>query len=478
MRSAGKPVLGSPASTSALEAARMVHAGALTPLDLVEASIARIEKTDVGVNALPVRCFDRARRRARELMVDRAAGDAWPPLAGLTLAVKDNTDVGDVPTSGGSAITAGRVPDSSDPVIARLERAGAIVVAKSNLSELGGANTVNALFGATRNPHGTGLTAGGSSGGSAAALALGQVHLGHGNDVGGSLRTPAAFCGVAGLRPTPGLVPRKPMSDPFDTVFVEGPMARTVADLALMLDAMAGFHAADPLSRGHGGTFLEAALRPTPPRRIATSEDLGILPVESGVRAEFRALVAALAVAGAEPVAAWPDLAGLPDAIKVHRGMAYLATWGHLWPRDRSRFTAEVAGDIARGLALKPRRIASAMADRATAYRHMIRFFEMHDLLICPVAQVKPFPVEERWPREIEGVTCETYVDWIMITYVWSALCCPALSVPVGFGADGLPLALQIVGPPHSEARLLAAGAWIETALAAGGTLRTAGALA
>ena len=460
------PCVSSPCDMSALAAREEVRRGTLSPLDLVDAAIARIEATDSAINAVPVRCFDRARGQARQMMEAAAGGGDWPLLAGLTLVVKDNTDVGGVATSGGSAITAGRVPAASDPAIGLLERNGAIVIGKSNLSELGGANTTNALFGPTRNPHRTQLTAGGSSGGSAAALAVGQVHLGHGNDVGGSLRTPAAFCGVTGMRPTPGLVPRKPMSDPFDTVFVEGPMARTVPELALMLDAMSAFHAPDLLSRAAGAAYLDGIGAALLPERVAVSEDLGLLPVDPAVRVGFRALVTRLGQnQGCALVPATPNLHRLPEAIRCLRGLTYLTSWQDYWPREEQRFTPEVAGDIAFGQSLTPDRIARAMSDRATAFRAMTEFFAQHDLLVCPAVQVPPFPVEEHWPRTIDGQECSSYVDWIMITYVWSVLGCPAIAVPAGRDAAGLPVSIQIVGPPHADARVLGFAAWVEAAL-------------
>lgn len=459
-------VASSPCDMSALEVREEVRLGHLSPLDLVDAAIARIEATDSVVNAVPVRCFERARGRARQMMDRAVQGGGWPLLAGLTLVVKDNTDVGGVATSGGSAITDGRIPLTSDPVIGLLESNGAIVVGKSNLSELGGANTTNALFGPTRNPHRTDLTAGGSSGGSAAALALGQVHLGHGNDVGGSLRTPAAFCGVAGLRPTPGLVPRKPMADPFDTIFVEGPMARSVPELALMLDAMSGFHAPDLLSRRADAAYLDVARAARLPERVAISEDLGLLPVDPAVRTDFRALLTRLGQKQAcTLVPAAPSLHGLPEAIRCLRGLNYVASWQEHWPRDEHRFTPEVAGDIAFGQSLTPDRIARAMIDRATAYRAMSDFFAHHDLLVCPAVQVPPFPVEEHWPRMIDGQECSSYVDWIMITYVWSVLGCPAIAVPAGRDDAGLPVSIQIIGPPHADAAVLAFAAWVEAVL-------------
>lgn len=450
---------------SATEAIREIRAGHLSPLEVVDASIDRIEATDGVINAIPVRCFDAARDAARALMDARLNGATWPLLCGLPMAVKDNSDVAGVPTSGGSPLTSGRTPDVSDPIIARLERHGAIAIGKSNLSELGGANTVNSLFGATRNPLYPELTAGGSSGGSAAALAARQVSLAHGNDVGGSLRTPAAFCGVTGLRPTPGLVPRKPLADPFDTIFVEGPMARDVTDLALMLDAMTGFHAPDLMSREPSTSFIATAARPDLPERIAVSEDLGLLPVDRGIRSGFRQAIARLERRGGNWDEASPDFAGAPEMIRALRGLGYLSTWQHRFPAEREKFTPEVAGDILHGRSFTSAEIARAIEHRATLYRRMQAFFATHDLLICPTTQVGPFPVTTRWPQEIDGKPCQTYVDWIMITYVWSVMGCPALALPAGFDDEGMPISLQIVGPPHSEGRMIAFAAWAEAAL-------------
>lgn len=451
---------------SATEAVREIRAGHMSPLDAVEASIAQIEATDPVINAMPVRCFDRARLAARHLMETHARGAQWPLLCGLPIAVKDNTDVALVPTSGGSPLTAGRVPEISDPVIATLENNGAITIGKSNLSELGGANTTNSLFGATRNPLFPDMTAGGSSGGSAAALAARQVYLGHGNDVGGSLRTPAAFCGVAGLRPTPGLIARKSLADPFDMVFVEGPMARDITDLALMLDAMTGYHPADLMSRQTPASFQMAAARPEAGMRVAISDDLGILPVAANTKAGFHQAIERLSrSAGSRWTETVPDLAGAPKMIRALRGLNYLASWQHRWPGERDSFTAEVAGDIIHGTSLSPADIARAIDHRASLYRRMQAFFELHDVLICPTTQVSPFPVDLRWPGEIDGQTLETYVDWIMITYIWSVMGCPALALPAGTGPDGMPISLQIVGPPRSEARLLAFAAWAEIEL-------------
>lgn len=450
---------------TALEAIAEVRTGHMSPRDLVEEAIARIEEVDGRINAIPVRAFERARTQAQKMTEGLARGGEPPPLCGLPLAVKDNSDVASVPTSGGSPITSGRLPTESDPAISRLEGQGAITLGKTNLSELGGANTVNSLFGATLNPFDTTLTVGGSSGGSAAALATGQVYLAHGNDVGGSLRTPAAFCGVAGLRPTPGLVPRKRAADPFDQVFVEGPMARTIADLGLMLDIMAGYEAHDLLSRPSAGGYLAAATRPEPPARLAVSCDLGVLPVSRAIRDDFTTITGAIAVQGVTLEAAQPDFSGLLDTIRTLRAAAYASNWQEHWPIRAHDFTYDVADDIVRGLALSGAQIAAATRRRGEFYRRMIAFFAHYAVLVTPVTQVKPFPVIQKWPSEIDGIAQDHYTDWIAITYAWSILGCPALAVSLGCDAEGLPMAVQLIGPPRSEPRLLAVAAWLEASV-------------
>lgn len=452
-------------SLSALEARDRIRSGELTPLDLVEAAIQRIETVDIRVNAIPVRSFDRALEQARRLTEAHArAPRGYPLLAGLPLAVKDNTDLAGVPTSGGSPLTAGHTPERSDPVIARLEAHGAIPVGKSNLSELGGANTTNVLFGPTRNPFDPRLTPAGSSGGSAVALATGQVLIAHGNDVGGSLRTPAGFCGVVGLRPTPGLVPRKPIADPQDTIFVEGPMARTVADTALMLDGMAGLCGSDPLSYDGlaDGSFLTAALRPCAPGRVAVSADLGVLPVSKEVRRQFERVETLLAREHVPFDRAEPDFVGVQRAIDVIRGVGYASKWKDKWPGEAHRFTADVRGDILRGMSASVDEVADAHRRREMLTRDVESFFRRYDLLICPVAQTGPFPVEIPWPSEIDGRRLATYIEWIAVTYFWSITGVPALTLSIGRDERGFPIGVQLVGPVRSERRLLSVAAWLE----------------
>ncbi len=447
---------------SACEVADRLHRGELRPADLVEASIARIEATDPTVNALPVRCYDRARAQADELRRARR----HTLLGGIPIVVKDNNDVGGVGTSGGSAMFRDRVPEVSDRTIAHLEVNGAIPIAKANLSELGGANTTNRLFGPTRHPMNPALTCGGSSGGSAVAVATGQVWLAHGNDVGGSLRIPPAFCGITGLRPTPGRIARKAMSDPFDTVFVDGPIARGVEDLALMFDAMVGFDVGDPLSApSPDAPFRAAARAPQRPARVAFTTQLADFPVDDGIAAVCEQAASRLAAAGVQIRPAAPDTRGALDAIKVIRGDAYAMNWEPSLAQHKGAFTTDVLRDIQRGLTQRPEVLRAARRYRIELTRRTLAFLADADFLICPAMQAMPFPVEQPWVTRIGDSVLDDYIDWIGIDYVWSLVGCPVLALPAGRAPNGLPVGLQVMARPRAEAALLAFGAWIEREL-------------
>ena len=442
---------------SAVAVRALLRRGEVTPGDLVEAAIARIEAIDGTLNALPTRCFDRARAQAAALARQETM------LGGLPLVIKDNNEVGGVRSTGGTPIFADRVPAQSDRTVALIEARGGITLAKSNLSELGGANTTNAVFGATRNPWNLALTCGGSSGGSAVALATGQAWLAHGNDLGGSLRIPASFCGILGLRPGPGRIPRRALVNPFDTLFVDGPMARDVADLALFFDAMVGFDPHDPLSApSPDGPFLAAAQDPARPMRLAWSADLGCLPVADEVRTLGEAFAGAMGKAGIAVHHGAPDFRRALPTLLALRGASYLATWEPFLADRRHLFTADVLSDIERGATQSPSVLAAAERYRADLYRRVMAFLDMHEILVTPAVTTLPGPVEVMWPREIAGQKLDTYVDWIAITAVTSLLSCPILSLPVGFSADGLPFGVQLIGKPRSEAKLFRAAAWIE----------------
>lgn len=454
---------------TATEAVARLRSGEVSPLDLIDAAERRIADTNPQINAMVTLCLDRARDHARRLMREPRADRAANFLHGLPIAVKDNTDVGGVRCTSGSKVFENRIAPASDPVVKRLEAHGAIVIGKSNLPEFAaGGNTFNDVFGATRNPRDLRMSASGSSGGSAAALAAGQVWLATGNDFGGSIRTPAAFCGVSGLRPSPGMVARL-QKQPFNPLSVEGPMARTVADVALMFDAEAGFDARDPLSpRDTLPSFAQCAARPQKPRRVAVSADLGIAPaVDREVRAMIDSVADRLAGEGVAVEAAHPDLRDAARHFLTLRGAVYIARIAPLLAENRHLLKPEVIENTEFGLGLKLEQVVAAEIAQGEIIRRCAAFFEEYDALVCPATLCPPFPVELRYPESWDGVAFEGYMGWLVLTCAVTMTACPVLALPGGFTTGGLPLGLQMVGRPRGEAALFAQGAWLEQLLAA-----------
>ena len=445
---------------TACQAVDLLRAGDVSPLELLDASLARHEAIDGAVNAMPTICAERARDHARRI-IDTGAPDSveeggvW--LGGLPIAVKDLQAVAGVRTTYGSPIYGDHIPDRSDLAVERLEERGAIIVGKSNTPEFGaGANTFNEVFGKTRNPWNTALTCGGSSGGSAVALATGQTWLATGSDLGGSLRIPASYCSVVGLRPSPGRVARGPAEIPFDVLSVEGPLGRTVGDVALMLDAMSGWHAADPISLPAPDKSFTAGLDGSiPPRRVAFGRDLGFMPVEDEVADICAAACRNFEAMGAAVEEASLDFSDAPEIFQILRAALFTARFAPLFAERREDLKPEMVWNIEKGLALTADEIGRAERARATMYATVSRFFQDVDLLLCPAVAVPPFDVDTRYVTEVAGQSFDNYVDWLGFTYAISLIACPAISVPCGFTDGGLPIGLQMVGRPRGEAELL-----------------------
>jgi len=442
-----------------------LKSGEVTPLDLLDALEARIEAVDDKVNALPTLCFDRACDRAKALMQKPVAERGL--LAGLPVPIKDLTDVAGVRTTQGSPIYKDRIPATSDLLVTHLEANGGVIYAKSNTPEFGaGANTFNEVFGPTRNPYDTSRSAAGSSGGAAVALATGTAWLAHGSDLGGSLRNPASFCGIVGLRPSVGRVAATPTFSVDNTTTVQGPMARNVEDLALLLDAMSGEHAADPRSLPAPRTsFLAAARSGARPKRIAYSPDFGITPVDPEVAAITRKAAQRFTELGVIVEEAHPDLSEAHECFHVLRALSYAISKTELLRTKRDLLKPEVIWNIEAGLKLTVEQIARAQAQRLAMTERMLQFFETYDLLLSPATIVAPFPVENRYVKECGGKTFGNYIEWLAIAYATTLTCTPALSLPCGFTASGLPVGLQIVAPPRAEARLLAGAKVLEDIL-------------
>jgi amidase len=447
-----------------------LRAGEVTPLDLLDVLEKRIAEVDDKVNALPILCFDRARKHARALMEKPAAERGR--LAGLPVPIKDLTNVAGVLTTQGSPIFRDSIPAKSDILVEHLEANGGVIYAKSNTPEFGaGANTFNEVFGPTLNPWDISRSAAGSSGGAAVALATGTAWLAHGTDMGGSLRNPASFCGIVGLRPSIGRVAHTPSSSIDRNLTVHGPMARNVEDLALLLDAMSGEHAADPLSLPvPPASFLSAARSGRKPKRIAYSPDLGITPVDPEVAAITRKAAERFAEAGAIVEEAHPDLREAHECFHVLRAFDFAMTKAALLRTKRDLLKPEVIWNVEEGLKLTVEQIARAEAQRVEMTARTIEFFKSYDLLLAPATIVAPFPIEQRYVAECAEKKFDNYVEWLGIVYAITLACCPALSLPCGFTASGLPVGLQMVAPPRGEAQLLAGARVLEDVLGVRGT--------
>ncbi|MBT4890348.1 MAG: amidase [Rhodospirillales bacterium] len=448
--------------------------GAVSPSEALVAAYTRIEAVDNDVHALPTLCRDRAENVARTIEDDkdtqreRRNDPSW--LAGLPVAIKDLTDVEGVRTTYGSPIYTDHVPDKSDILVQQLEANGAVIIGKSNSPEFGaGGNSFNEVFPSTRTPWDTSRTSGGSSGGAAAALASGQVWLANGSDLGGSLRTPASFCGIVGLRPSPGRIASGPNPQPFNTLAVEGPMARDVADTALFLDAMVGMHPADPLSLGKPEASFRSLLKNfSGKRRVAFSPDLGISPVDPEVIKVCERAVTKLSDMGWEITDQAPDIKGSMETFQVLRAASFAAGMSELLDTNRALLKPDIIWNIEKGLKQSQEDVAKAECARGTLYHKMVTFFESHDLLICPTACTLPFDVEQQSLKSLGDHAFDNYMEWLALPSVLSLTSCPVLSLPVGFSEAGLPVGMQLVAPPRAEHLLLAAAYKAEQALEVG----------
>jgi amidase len=454
--------------TSATELVRLYRARKVSPLEVVQAILERVDRVNPRVNAVVTLAREEALRAARAATRALGRRGELPPLFGVPVAIKDLTATKGIRTTCGSKIYEHHVPTEDALVVARLRVAGAILLGKTNTPEFGaGANTFNALFGATRNPWDPARTCGGSSGGSAVALATGMGPLAHGTDLGGSLRIPAAFCGVVGFRTTPGLVPVYPRELAWDQFSVHGPMARTVGDVALMLSVIAGPDDRSPIAYPVDvREFSRAVRQPSVAGwRVAWTPDLrGLIPVDAEVAAVAARGARVFRALGAKVEAASPDVAETNEIVLSTRGLMMATLHAEKLARWREQMQAGLVWNIEQGLKLSPEEIGRGEKLRTVLWHRVRGFFERYDLLLLPTVAVSPFPVEQPYPTEINGQPLTNYTQWFFLTYAISLTGLPAISVPCGFTAGGLPVGLQIVGRHRQEAAVLAAAAAFERA--------------
>ncbi|TNF86736.1 MAG: amidase [Gammaproteobacteria bacterium] len=443
---------------NASEIVELLRSGEISIEDTLDALEQRITEVDGDINALPTLCFERARTAARQRDYRST------PLAGIPVAIKDLEDVAGVRTTYGSMVSADHVPQQSDLLVETIESNGGIVYAKSNTPEFGsGANTFNDVFGATRNPYDLTRSVGGSSGGAAAALASGCAWLAQGSDLGGSLRTPASFCGITSLRPSPGLIPSSPGQQPFEVYAQKGPMARNITDLALFADAMAGCHPLAGLGKPHRAEqFQQAVAAPRRPLKIAFSIDLGVIDTSAEVADICNAAVAQLERDGVAVELAQPDLSMADEAFDVPRALSYALSYGADLESIRGIIKPENVWNIEKGLELTRDDILESMAAQGQVFQNATIFMQDYDLLICPVAIVPPYPVEERYPGYSDGLAYSEYYRWLALVYAITTTTLPVIALPCGKTDGGLPIGLQLIGKAHGECDLFARASYIE----------------
>jgi amidase len=434
---------------TAVELAELIRRRQVSAVEAMQAHIAQIERVNPQVNAIVTFHPERALERARAADQRQARGEPLHLLHGLPTAHKDLVPTRGVRTTWGSTIYRDFVPDEDALIVERQAAAGAISVGKTNTPEFGtGSQTFNAVFGATLNPYDPTRTCGGSSGGAAVALACGMVPIADGSDLGGSLRNPASFCNVVGLRSSAGRVPKHPGTLAWNTLSVQGAMGRTVEDVALLMQAVSGPDARVPISLTEPGSlFAQPLARDFRGTRIAWAPTMGGLgPVDARVAAAVEAQRPVFEALGAIVEEAFPDLAGAGDIFRVQRAQIYAATHAEHLERHRGQLKDTVVWNIEQGLRLTARQIGDAEVGRTRLFARVHAFFGRHEFLVLPTVQVLPFPVDQPWVHEIDGVPMPDYLEWMKSCWLITVTGHPAVSVPCGFSPEGLPIGLQIVG--------------------------------
>ena len=452
----------------AIEMARLIRARQLSARETLEAHLAQIERVNPRVNAIVTLIANEARQRALELDEGQARGEALGRLHGLPTAHKDLQPTKGIRTTFGSRIFADLVPAADSILVERVRAAGAITLGKTNTPEFGaGSQTFNEVFGVTLNPWDTAKTCGGSSGGSAVALACHMLPLADGSDMGGSLRNPASFCSVVGIRTSPGRVPSWPNFLGWSSLGIEGPMARSVDDLAFYLSAVAGPDARAPLSLCESGDRFALPLgRDFKGVRVAWWKDLGGHPVDPRVAAITNAQRSVFESLGCVVEEAEPDFTGCDEAFRTLRFLITGLRMAEYAKNSRHLIKDTLLWEIEQANQLTAREVGLAEMKHSELYHRMRRFMERYEFFVLPVAQVVPFDVKQEYPTEINGVRMETYIDWMRSCYFISAVGTPAMSVPAGFTDDGLPVGIQIVGRHRDDWGLLQMGYAFEQARA------------
>jgi amidase len=449
---------------SAIELRRLIGTKKVSPRELLASCRARVDRVNPAVNAFVATCWERAEAEAKAAERAVMAGEALGSLHGLPIGVKDLVLTGGLRTTFGSPQFSDFVPEADERQVTAVRAAGVIVVGKTNTPEFGaGANTVNPVYGATGNPFDPTKTCAGSSGGSAVALATGMVPLATGSDTGGSLRNPAAYCGVVGFRPSPGAAPSELRLLGWSSLPVQGPMARNVADVALLFEAMSALDLRDPLSHvAHPAEPTTLAPVDLCSLKIAISEDLGFAPIDHGIRNTFRAAVARFAAVFGRVEERDPPLDGADEAFEVTRAVNFLAAHAETYHNRGEVLGPNIVANVKQGLAMSLEDAARAMRHHSALYRRFLDFMADYDVLICPAMSVPPFPHEELYPTHINGEPLRTYFHWLAPAYGLTLTGHPVVCLPCGLDHTGMPFGIQICGRRLGDWRTLGVAAALE----------------
>ena len=469
-----------PCDLDASDARHLIGTKRLSPVELLESCIRRIEAIDPAVNAMVARDFERAAVAAREAEAAVMRGDPLGPLHGLPVGIKDLEDTAGLRTTYGSVLFKDHVPQKDQRIVRSVREAGAIVVGKTNTPEWGaGANTRNAVYGVTGNPFSPDKSAAGSSGGSGVVLATGMVPIATGSDTGGSLRNPAAYNGIVGFRPSPGVVPSDKRPLGWNPLSVLGPMARTVPDLCLLLSTMVGDDDVDPLATTIHGQHVRDSrdfLVPAPvdlaSLRVAMTPDFGFAPTERHIRDVFARKCSLFSSVFSREDEATPDCSGTDETFEVLRAVAFMAGFHDRFVATPHLLGPNVRANVEEGLTYSALDVTRALKQQTVLYQRWQAFFEHYDVILSPAVTLSPRPWSELYPKVIDGQETRTYFHWLAMAYAVTTVGHPAISLPVGLDDHGMPFGLQIVGPRGGDAKVLAVAAALERLLA--GDARTA----
>ncbi|MGH1477174.1 MAG: amidase [Geminicoccales bacterium] len=451
----------------AVDLRQLIGAKEISPVELLASCRQRIDQVNGTLNAIVADSFERAASEAVAAEKAVLDGEPLPPLHGLPVGIKDLVLTEGIRTTFGSPQFGTFVPEADERQVTALRGHGGIVVGKTNTPEFGaGANTVNPVYGATGNPFDPGKTCAGSSGGSAVALATGMVPLATGSDMGGSLRNPAAYCGVVGMRPTPGAIADETAQLGYSPLGVQGPMARSVADLALLYQAMADDDPRDPLAY----PIDKSGLSPLPEVdlggiNVAISEDLGFAPIDNDIRKTFKAAMARIEPLFAGANAANPPMEGADEAFEINRALSFVAAHKQVYYETPDMLGPNIVANVEQGLLMNMTDVANGMTAHTRIYRQFVSFMQDYDILICPAMSVSPFPHAQLYPTEINGEVLRTYFHWLALAYGLTLTSHPVVCLPCGLDHNGMPFGIQVCGKRGGDVRVLAIAQALETAL-------------